>query len=249
MVGGCASRRSDRATGRPLALLRRRLLDAFRARCGVGRFGVDVVGGAALRTKAEYCRMTPCPSTALDRLAARSSAILGMARDRRTMPGLSGARPLSRGFSLRWLRPRPGVYSRQTGDRGVPRLLDLAGTILKQTRTGLVTKPAMSQPPASPATAGSMTPATPHQPINLTRSWGYASQSLPAIHLVFGLAKRWLGIHHAAVSAKRLRANLDEHAFRFNRRTAKCSAHPFALLIKPRTRPSTYHHSVHASPA
>ena len=44
----------------------------------------------------------------------------------------------------------------------------------------------------------------------------------PAIHLVFGLAKRWLlGTHHGAVSDKHLQAYLDEYVFRFNRRTAK----------------------------
>ena len=31
-----------------------------------------------------------------------------------------------------------------------------------------------------------------HQPIPLARSWGDATLRLPAIHLVFGLAKRWL---------------------------------------------------------
>ena len=82
-----------------------------------------------------------------------------------------------------------------------------------------------------------------HQPIPLARSWGDAALRLPAIHLVFGLAKRWLlGTHHGAVSAKHLQAYLDEYVFRFNRRTAKSIAHRFARLIEQAvlTQPTTY---------
>jgi transposase-like protein len=87
-----------------------------------------------------------------------------------------------------------------------------------------------------------------HQPINLTRSWGDASQRLPAIHLVFGLVKRWLlGTHHGAVSKKHLQAYLDEHVFRFNRRTANSPAHRFARLVQHavHTKPTTYRQIVH----
>ena len=46
-----------------------------------------------------------------------------------------------------------------------------------------------------------------HERINLTAGWGDAVLRLPAIHLVFGLAKRWLlGTHHGAVSNKHLQA-------------------------------------------
>src|SRR5687767_6717076 len=82
-----------------------------------------------------------------------------------------------------------------------------------------------------------------HEPVNLATSWGQASLRLPAIHLVFGLAKRWLlGTHHGAVGAKHLPAYLDEFVFRFNRRRAKRISHGFARLIEQavRTRPSTY---------
>ena len=82
-----------------------------------------------------------------------------------------------------------------------------------------------------------------HEPINLAGSWGDAALRLPAIHLVFGLAKRWLlGTHHGAVSAKHLQAYLDEYVFRFNRRTAKSIAHRFARLIEQAvlTQPTTY---------
>jgi len=82
-----------------------------------------------------------------------------------------------------------------------------------------------------------------HEPLNLTASWGDAVLRLPAIHLVFGLAKRWLlGTHHGAVSTKHLPAYLDEYVFRFNRRTAKSISHRFARVIQQAvlTRPTTY---------
>jgi transposase-like protein len=82
-----------------------------------------------------------------------------------------------------------------------------------------------------------------HQPINLSHSWGDASLRLPAIHLVFGLAKRWLlGTHHGAVRPKHLQAYLDEYVFRFNRRTAKAISHGFARLVQHAvsTPPLTY---------
>jgi hypothetical protein len=74
---------------------------------------------------------------------------------------------------------------------------------------------------------------------------------LPAIHLVFGLAKRWLlGTHHGAVSNKHLPAYLDEYVFRFNRRTAKRISHGFARLIEQAvaTKPATYR-AIVATPA
>jgi transposase-like protein len=72
-----------------------------------------------------------------------------------------------------------------------------------------------------------------HEPVNLAASWGDAALRLPAIHLVFGLAKRWLlGTHHGAVSKKRLPSYLDEFTFRFNRRTATSIAHRFARVVE-----------------
>jgi transposase-like protein len=89
-----------------------------------------------------------------------------------------------------------------------------------------------------------------HAPINLARSWGNANLRLPGIHLVFGLAKRWLlGTHHGAVSRKHLQAYLEEYVFRFNRRTASSIAHRFARLIEHATLtpPLPYHAIVHGS--
>ncbi|MGH6917139.1 MAG: IS1595 family transposase, partial [Geminicoccaceae bacterium] len=82
-----------------------------------------------------------------------------------------------------------------------------------------------------------------HEPVNLSAAWGDAALRLPAIHLVFGLAKRWLlGTHHGAVGTKHLPANLDELTFRFNRRTAKPISHRFARVIEHavQTSPLTY---------
>ena len=90
-----------------------------------------------------------------------------------------------------------------------------------------------------------------HEPVNLAASWGDASLRLPAIHLVFGLAKRWLlGTHHGAVSKKHLAAYLDEFVFRFNRRTAKRLSHRFGRVIEHAVeiRPTTYRALV-AAPA
>jgi ISXO2-like transposase domain/Transposase zinc-ribbon domain len=82
-----------------------------------------------------------------------------------------------------------------------------------------------------------------HAPINLSASWGDAALRLPAIHLVFSLAKRWLlGTHHGAVGTKHLPAYLDEFVFRFNRRTAKSISHRFARVVEHAVQlpPTTY---------
>ena len=91
--------------------------------------------------------------------------------------------------------------------------------------------------------AGLATAGYAHEPLTLRASWGDAALRLPAIHLVFGLAKRWLlGTHHGAVSPKHLPAYLDEFVFRFNRRTAKSISHRFARLIEHavQIQPTTY---------
>lgn len=87
-----------------------------------------------------------------------------------------------------------------------------------------------------------------HDAINLSASWGDASLRLPAIHLVFSLAKRrLLGTHHGAVRPKHLQRCLDEFAFRFNRRKAKANSQGFARLIQHavKTPPKTYRGIVH----
>ena len=87
-----------------------------------------------------------------------------------------------------------------------------------------------------------------HEAINLSQTWGNASLRLPAIHLVFSLAKRWLlGTHHGAVRPKHLQRYLDEFVFRFNRRKANAISHGFARLIQHaiKTPPTTYRGIVH----
>ena len=82
-----------------------------------------------------------------------------------------------------------------------------------------------------------------HEPVSSSASRGDAALRLPAIHLVFGLAKRrLLGTHHGAVGEKHLPAYLDEYAFRFNRRTAKRISHGFARLVEHAVRiePTSY---------
>jgi hypothetical protein len=42
-----------------------------------------------------------------------------------------------------------------------------------------------------------------HHAVDLVRSWGKADKRLAAVHLVFGLAERWLlGTHHGVVGGK-----------------------------------------------
>jgi transposase-like protein len=104
-------------------------------------------------------------------------------------------------------------------------------------------KPASVVTDGWPAYAGLGAAGYTHEPVNLSRSWGDAALRLPGIHLVFGLAKRWLlGTHHGAVSGKHLQAYLDEYVFRFNRRTARSISHRFARLLEQAilTPPTTY---------
>ena len=103
------------------------------------------------------------------------------------------------------------------------------------------------RPDRGPADAGYR-----HEPITLTRSWGDARQSLPAIHRVFGPVKRWLlRTHHGAVRKKHLQAYRDEDVFRFDRRTAKSSADHSARLIQHaiQTRPTTCRQIAQGAPA
>jgi transposase-like protein len=90
-----------------------------------------------------------------------------------------------------------------------------------------------------------------HEPVNLSATWGDAALRLPAIHLVFSLAKRWLlGTHHGAVAKKHLPAYLDEFVFRFNRRTAKSVSHRFARVVEHAVQlpPTTYRDLIASSP-
>lgn len=60
-----------------------------------------------------------------------------------------------------------------------------------------------------------------HHPTSVSASGLQANEVLPAVHTVFGMAKRWLlGTHQGAVRPAHVPAYLDEWVFRFNRRTS-----------------------------
>jgi transposase-like protein len=128
---------------------------------------------------------------------------------------------------------------------------DVSARSLEGFLAGAVAKPATVATDGWSGYAGLAAAGYHHEPVNLAASWGDAALRLPAIHLVFGLAKRWLlGTHHGAVSKKHLAAYLDEFVFRFNRRTAKRLSHRFARVIEHavQIRPTTYRALV-AAPA
>jgi len=57
--------------------------------------------------------------------------------------------------------------------------------------------------------------------------------SMPAVHRISSLFKRWiLGTHQGSMSAEHARAYLEEYTFRFNRRTSKSRGHLFKRLME-----------------
>jgi transposase-like protein len=72
-----------------------------------------------------------------------------------------------------------------------------------------------------------------HEPHVVVRSSDPAHVSLPAVHRVASLLKRWLlGTHQGAVEPDHLQAYLDEFAFRFNRRKADFRGLLFRRLLE-----------------
>lgn len=70
-----------------------------------------------------------------------------------------------------------------------------------------------------------------------------AHTSMPGVHRVAALVKRWLlGTHHGAVQPDQLDSYLDEFAFRFNRRTSRSRGMLFYRLLEQAvvTEPVTY---------
>jgi transposase-like protein len=138
---------------------------------------------------------------------------------------------------------RGKAKGRRLGRLRLARLPDASATSLEGFLAANVAKPAAVATDGWRGYLGLPDAGYGHEPVNLSASYGDAALRLPAIHLVFSLAKRWLlGTHHGAVSAKHLPAYLDEYVFRFNRRTAKRISHGFARLIEQAvlTGPSTY---------
>jgi transposase-like protein len=72
-----------------------------------------------------------------------------------------------------------------------------------------------------------------------------AHVTLPGVHRVASLLKRWLlGTHHGAVQPGQLDYYLDEFVFRFNRRTSRSRGLLFYRLLQQAvaTGPVTYQH-------
>ena len=77
----------------------------------------------------------------------------------------------------------------------------------------------------------------------MTGSNAAAHASMPAVHRVASLVKRWLlGTHHGAVQPDQLDYYLDEFVFRFNRRTSRSRGMLFYRLLEQavQTEPVTY---------
>jgi transposase-like protein len=77
-----------------------------------------------------------------------------------------------------------------------------------------------------------------------------AHASMPGVHRVASLIKRWiLGTHHGSVQPAHLDAYLDEFVFRFNRRTSTSRGLLFYRLLEQAvlTDPVTYHDVIRRS--
>ena len=73
----------------------------------------------------------------------------------------------------------------------------------------------------------------------IARSKKESSETLPHVHLVASLLKRWLrGTHQGAVSREHLKAYLDEFAFRFNRRLSHHRGKLFHRLMQQAVKSS-----------
>jgi transposase-like protein len=82
-----------------------------------------------------------------------------------------------------------------------------------------------------------------HEKTILSASGDPAHVSMPGVHRVASLLKRWLlGTHQGAVSNKHLGYYLDEYTFRFNRRTSKARGLLFYRLLQQavQTSPKPY---------
>jgi transposase-like protein len=120
---------------------------------------------------------------------------------------------------------------------------DVSAASLERFLASAVTRAAPVATDGWPGYAGLDAAGYRHERHVVSASSSDAAAELPAIHLVFSLAKRWLlGTHHGAVGKKHLGAYLEEFVFRFNRRTAKNLSHRFARVIEHavQIRPTTY---------
>lgn len=82
-----------------------------------------------------------------------------------------------------------------------------------------------------------------HKPLVILGSGSPAHVSMPAVHRVASLLKRWLlGTHQGSVRAKHLDYYLDEFTFRFNRRSSRARGLLFYRLLQQAVAvpPTTY---------
>lgn len=83
-----------------------------------------------------------------------------------------------------------------------------------------------------------------HEQHVMAGSTSPAHASMPGVHRVASLVKRWLlGTHHGAVQPDQLDSYLDEFVFRFNRRTSRSRGLLFYRLLEQAVvnEPVTYH--------
>lgn len=72
-----------------------------------------------------------------------------------------------------------------------------------------------------------------HKQVKLSESGDPAHVSMPGVHRISALLKRWLlGTHQGSASAKHLDYYLDEYTFRFNRRKSKARGLLFYRLLQ-----------------
>ena len=72
-----------------------------------------------------------------------------------------------------------------------------------------------------------------HQPTILSSISDPAHISMPGVHRIASLLKRWiLGTHQGSVSAQHLQSYLEEFTFRFNRRTSLSRGLVFRRLLE-----------------
>ena len=76
-----------------------------------------------------------------------------------------------------------------------------------------------------------------HKKVNISQSGDPAHVSMPGVHRIASLLKRWLlGTHQGSVSSKHLDYFLDEYTFRFNRRKSKSRGMLFYRLLQQAVR-------------
>lgn len=75
-----------------------------------------------------------------------------------------------------------------------------------------------------------------HRQTIISKSGDPAHVSMPGVHRVASLLKRWLlGTHQGAIATNHLQSYLEEFTFRFNRRTSGNRGHVFKRLLEQST--------------